>query len=223
MKVSSKKQIRVLVTAGPTRAYLDDVRYLTNFSTGELAYETVRRFTRSKKLDVSLVVGPSCFDFRSLKLKRLSHIQTTEQMQQQVLRECQLFKPQVAIFSAAVLDFTPTRVLKEKRRSVGNWKIELKPTPKIIDEVGKRFPHIRRIGFKLETTRLSPAQAKRLAIETLKAKNLDALCFNFLPDIRLNGHKALLVSRCGKVGVGMTKKEIAQWLYEQTLELNSLI
>lgn len=186
------KPIRVLITGGPTRAYLDRVRFLTNVSTGALAFELASELRRRGAL-VSIVVGPSAYDFEKLKLARCRRIETTGEMYEAVMRECRAFRPDVAVFSAAVLDFAPAHRARGKVSSKkAKWTIDLKPTPKIIDEVGERFPKVKRVGFKLEWEIRRGRALERFGNELLRRKKIDGVCVNFLPEVEAVRHRAHL-------------------------------
>ncbi|MCB0403458.1 MAG: hypothetical protein KDD51_01635 [Bdellovibrionales bacterium] len=200
---------RVLITGGPTRAYLDRVRFLSNVSSGELAFRLCTRL-RQHRARVAAVVGPNCFEFRRLKLTHYVPVETTEEMAAAVYKLCRQFKPDYVVFSAAVLDFVPAECLEGKVTSKGDWTVRLKPSPKIIDEVAARFPTIKRIGFKLEWE----PQADKMdwGAKLLSEKGLDVLCLNYLSQINKKAHPALLFSRKQKPARAKTKKEIADWL-----------
>jgi hypothetical protein len=90
----------------------------------------------------------------------------------------------------------------------------LRPTPKIIDAVGRRYPRVRRIGFKLEWEKKKrdwPSWAKA----RLREQGLDALCLNFLSQIRGTKHPAYLFDGEGKAKKARSKKEIAAWISRQ--------
>ncbi|MEZ4751393.1 MAG: phosphopantothenoylcysteine decarboxylase [Bdellovibrionota bacterium] len=200
---------RVLITGGPTRAYLDRVRFLSNVSSGELAFRLCTRL-RAHRARVAAVVGPNCFDFKRLKLAHYAPVETTEEMAAAVYKLCRQFKPDYAVFSAAVLDFVPAERLEGKVTSKGDWTVRLKPSAKIIDEVAARFPKIKRIGFKLEW---EPHEDKaEWGAKLLEEKGLDVLCLNYLSQISKKSHPAYLFSNGNKMARAKTKKEIADWL-----------
>jgi phosphopantothenoylcysteine decarboxylase / phosphopantothenate---cysteine ligase len=211
MANSISRRYRVLVTGGPTRAYLDRVRFLSNFSTGELAFELCRRLHKAG-MEVALVSGPCCQPFGDLRLKHWSAVETAEEMHARVLELCRDFKPDYAVFAAAVLDFQPVRVGKAKTRSTGRWTLELKPTPKIIDDVGKKFPAIGRVGFKLEWKAQPPKARDRFARRTMKDKGLQALCLNYLSEISGRRHPAYLYAGDGRPAQATRKSDIAFWI-----------
>lgn len=211
MKKAVSRRYRVLVTGGPTRAYLDRVRYLSNFSTGELAFELCRSLSRAG-VEVALVSGPCGQPFEELDLAEWCPVETAQEMHGKVLDLCRDFKPDYAVFAAAVLDFQPVKVGKGKTSSSGNWTLELKPTPKIVDDVGKRYPGIRKVGFKLEWKALGDTARDKFARRILAAKELDALCLNFLSEIDGKSHPAYLYAGDSPPVKAKRKTEIAAWI-----------
>lgn len=209
LRMKKKRALKILVTAGPTRAYLDRVRYLSNFSTGKLGFLLCQTLLKNK-FSVSAVVGPTACPFADLKLHTLIPVETTREMHAAVMNACRKEKPDVVVFTAAVLDFEPTRLEKGKVSSnKKKWTLSLRPTPKIIDDVGKKFPKVRRVGFKLEWGRVKSMAAAQQAIEVLEKKKLDALVLNFLSEIEGKNHPAVFVTRSGSIIEVDTKDEIA--------------
>jgi phosphopantothenoylcysteine synthetase/decarboxylase len=204
--------MKVLVTGGPTRAYIDQVRYLSNHSTGELAYHLCTDLGKANA-KVAAVIGPTAFPFSKLKLARYRAVETNLEMYDEVIAACRSFRPQVAIFSAAVLDFAPKRIQSGKVSSnKTRWTIDLVPAPKIIDEVGRQFPTIRRIGFKLQWDVLAGKKLERFAMTYLEKKRLDGLVLNFLPQIHGGKHPAYIFTPDGKMTRAQTKAEISRRL-----------
>lgn len=210
--MANQRSIRVLVTGGPTRAYLDKVRYLSNYSTGEMAFAICRALLR-QKMKVAVVSGPTTQPWDKLSLARCAKVETFEEMRETVLINCERFRPDVAVFAAAVLDFSPGSIEKEKvSSSRKTWTIRLVPNPKIIDEVGKKFPLIKRIGFKLEWDRPSDKTVRQMGEAYLKRKQLKALILNFLSEIGTKGHPTYLFTPEGLVDRVETKNETASWI-----------
>lgn len=209
-KNNKERSIRVLLTAGPTRAYLDEVRYLTNYSTGELGFNLCRTLKKNG-IEVAAVVGPTNQPFSKLKLKQLVEVETANQMFDAILKLCQTFRPDFAIFSAAVLDFEPQK--KEPKKvssSRDRWVVEFVPTRKIIDQVGISYPSIKRIGFKLEWDLKKGKDLSNFAQKLLDKKNYHAVCINFLSQIRRRNHPMWILTRDGKIKKVNTKQQIAR-------------
>ncbi len=202
-----RKTLRVLITGGPTRAYLDDFRYLSNHSTGEVALHLCQQFIKAG-VATSLVSGPCAQPFGDLKLKHWAPVETHREMLAQVLRLCKSWQPHFVVFSAAVLDFEPAKVLKGKVSSKGNWTIKLSPTPKIIEVVRKKFSGIQRVGFKLEPGKFSAKKALTLAQNKAAEGDLWALCVNYHDDVGAKKHAAL-VWNGSEARIVTTKKDLA--------------
>jgi phosphopantothenoylcysteine decarboxylase/phosphopantothenate--cysteine ligase len=136
-------------------------------------------------------------------------------MRASVLKATRQYQPQFFISTAAVLDFEPTQIKKGKVSSKNkNWTIKLKPAPKIIEEVKKKFPKTKIIAFKLETQKLK--SQKNFVNKYLKQKDLFALCLNYLPDINKTQHRAKLYTPQGIEDL-KTKFQIAKAI-KKTIE-----
>uniref|UniRef100_A0A7J3ZM43 Coenzyme A biosynthesis bifunctional protein CoaBC n=1 Tax=Fervidicoccus fontis TaxID=683846 RepID=A0A7J3ZM43_9CREN len=123
---------RVLVTAGPTREYIDAVRFVSNPSSGKmgvsLALEALFRGAH-----VSLVHGPIVAPH---SIDRSFEVETTEEMLCAVLKEVEEFKPNIVILAAAPTDFKPSRWFEGKLRSEDTpITLELVATPKVAEKV----------------------------------------------------------------------------------------
>ena len=205
-----KNSRTILVTAGPTRAYLDDIRFLTNLSTGVLGFEICRAFKR-RQWNVIAIVGPTPLPFEVLSLRRLVRVETNEEMLDATMRALRQYRPEFGIFSAAVLDFIPSKQRRGKTRSsLPHWKLDLVPAPKLIGEIARKFPSLERIEFKLESKRTNPAQLGR---KILKKSGSLAVCVNFLGDVSDARHKALVVTRSGQTTQIQSKIQLANTLY----------
>lgn len=210
MANSKNKKRTVLVTAGPTRAYLDRVRYLSNYSSGWLGYYICKALEQHFR--VVAVVGPCEAPFKDLEATTVIPVETVDEMYRTVMKVCSVHRPHFAVLAAAVLDFAPKERKSGKVSSKSSWKVELKPTPKIIDELTLKFPSVRKIAFKLEWNKTSLVKLKKFAMANMRDKSADALCLNFLSQIKLKNHPAFLFSRDGKYKKVNTKKEIANWI-----------
>jgi len=156
----------VLITAGPTREFIDPVRYLSNPATGRLGYLIARRALR-KGHRVILVSGPTC-----LKVpKGLTYIPVTtaRQMQQCILQ----YLPQAdaLVMTAAVSDWRPACTRRKKIKRKRAWELPLIPNPDILKSVKKRKrPGQLVVGFALETD-----APKKHGLRKLKEKGMDLI------------------------------------------------
>jgi len=139
---------RFVVTAGPTRGWIDRVRYMTNPSTGKMGIEVAREII-GRGGSVTLVIGPTTQPLpRDAEIK---HVETAEEMMQAVLDALAAYKASAFVSAAAVLDFAPAKRENRKRPSGEPYAIELVSTPKIIEEVRKRHKDLFIVGFKVES------------------------------------------------------------------------
>jgi phosphopantothenoylcysteine decarboxylase/phosphopantothenate--cysteine ligase len=165
----------VLVTAGPTCEDLDPVRYLTNRSSGRMGYAVAEAAMR-RGARVILVSGPTAL--APPAVAELESVRSTEEMRQAIGKH--LAEASVVVKTAAVVDFRPTAVEKQKiKRGKGGLTMKLEPTADLLEEVtsagGKRLV----VGFAAETENVvENARAK------LKAKKLDVVVAN---DVTRNG------------------------------------
>lgn len=197
-----------MVTGGPTRAYLDDVRFLSNYSTGELAWHICAEL-QAKGYRVIAITGPNPQPFAELKLHRWVRVETNRQMFDAALKFAERKSVVAGIFAAAVLDFEPRQKRTGKVSSKGNWNISLRPAPKIVDAVGKSRPDMVRVGFKLES-KIRNFSQDSFAQKYRKSKNFDLLCLNYLSSIKRSSHPAFLFTEKGLWKTPRTKKEVAK-------------
>jgi phosphopantothenoylcysteine decarboxylase/phosphopantothenate--cysteine ligase len=147
-----KKNLKALVTTGPTREYLDPVRYISNESSGKQGYEVALAL---KKLGIKtkLIMGPSnLVTSKDLKVKK---IVSAKEMMNEVKKSLPV---DIAVCAAAVSDFKPIIMNKNKiKKNTSNIEsIRLEQTPDILDYLSKNNetrPKIV-IGFSAETENL---------------------------------------------------------------------
>ena len=154
-----------IVTAGPTFEPLDDVRRLTNFSTGKLGTE-LANFLTARGHNVTLLIGETATYKGERKAQSVKTFSTTADLRAKLKSLAnQRSKKVDAIFhAAAVSDFAFGQIFVEKSDDkfvalksskktstrAGNLLVELLPTPKIIAELRGWFPKTKIIGWKFE-------------------------------------------------------------------------
>ena len=139
--------MRVLITAGPTREFLDDVRYLTNPSTGAMGFACAEAAARAGHR-VTLVTGPSaCPDPRGVEVVRVTSALEMRSAAMKAYASCG-----AVIATAAVSDYRPARRFKGKmKKGPVRMSLDLVRTPDILGEMGRRKGQRILIGFALET------------------------------------------------------------------------
>jgi len=159
---------KVIVTAGPTREYLDPIRFVSNRSSGKMGYAIARAALR-RGAEVTLISGPSALS-QPRGVKFVS-VETAVEMFDAVNQE--LSSSTVLVMSAAVSDFMPAQRAEEKIEKSEELLLRLSQTPDILSEIGKREDRPFVIGFAAETgKKIERARRK------LKEKNMDMIVLN---------------------------------------------
>ena len=154
--------MRVLVTAGPTREWLDATKFISTPSSGLTGlYFALEAHLRGA--DVDLVLGPTPLDVPTwISVHRIS---TTREMYEKALYLAERAKYDVAVLTAAPLDFYPAESREGKLSSdVDHVDVRLLPTPKIARDLRRVAPCTTIVGFKAEVN----ADPERLVESALK-------------------------------------------------------
>jgi phosphopantothenoylcysteine decarboxylase / phosphopantothenate---cysteine ligase len=161
--------LNVLITAGPTRERLDPVRYLTNRSSGKMGF-AVAVAAREAGAHVTLVTGPVQLPTPA-GVTRIS-VESAREMYAAVHRH--VGKADVFIAAAAVADFQPVTVAKQKIKKQGGMvKLDLEPAPDIVKSVADMSKRPLVVGFAAETN-----DVEENARLKLKRKKLDMIAAN---------------------------------------------
>ncbi len=162
--------MNILVTAGPTREPIDPVRFLTNRSSGKMGYELAAAFAHAGHT-VLLVSGPTALDVPD-RVDFLP-VETAAEMHAAVANH--LGRMDIAVFAAAVADYTPRTVAPEKlKKSADTLTLELVKTPDILGSARTPFGFTGTlVGFAAETENLE-ANAR----EKLTRKQCDLIVAN---------------------------------------------
>jgi phosphopantothenoylcysteine decarboxylase/phosphopantothenate--cysteine ligase len=177
-KLSGKKDLegkKILITAGPTRAYLDAFRYISNPSSGKMGI-SIAESANQRGADVTLVYGPGTMNPpQDVKIIR---VETTEDMLEAVVSELREQEYNSIVLSAAASDYgLSERKLEKTPSGKDEWILKLKPLPKIIEKVKKIKPDIFVIGFKAEYD-TSDEELINRAYKRLKDVDIDLIVAN---------------------------------------------
>ena len=154
-------RVKCIVTAGPTFETMDNVRRLTNFSTGRLGTE-LANFLARKGHDVTLLIGEQATFAGKSRVKTTERFTTTQNLRER-LKKLGGKRVDAVFHAAAVSDFMFGKIwlrsasgklseIKSGKISTrsGTLLAELVPTPKIISELRGFFPKARLVGWKFE-------------------------------------------------------------------------
>ena len=164
---------RMLITAGPTHEPIDPVRFISNRSSGKMGVALAIEAANQGAV-IDLVLGPTSLDCKHANIT-VYKVETAEQMYSQV--DSIFDAADISIFTAAVGDYTPEDVSKNKiKKSDASLSLLLKKTTDILAEMGKKKRANQvMVGFALETeNEIANAQKK------LNHKNLDMIVLNSL-------------------------------------------
>ena len=204
---------KVVITGGATTEKIDDVRAITNFSSGKMARALARAFYYAGA-EVKLLASFETANEPFLSLKFSSSSELLELCKS----ECE--EANLLVMCAAVSDFVPTKIDgKIKKEDVGeSLNLDLKRNVDILQSL-KEFK-CKKIGFKLE---ISSESALKSARSMLEKKGLDAVCLNILGE--KNGfaseqNEVNFITRGGEILLPLASKdEIAGRIVELAANL----
>lgn len=162
----------VMITAGPTVERIDDVRFLSNHSTGKMGY-ALAKAAKESGAEVVLISGPVALTAQ--EGIRVVKVESAEEMYSATVKE--FAGADLAILSAAVADFTPAEKItgKLKKETLGDtYEIKMVRTKDILAELGRvKTEKQVLIGFALESENEIENAKKKL-----HSKNCDAIVAN---------------------------------------------
>lgn len=216
------KNKRVLITAGPTREYLDDVKFLTTPSSGKMGVAIAEECIASGA-EVTIVMGPTTIK-PPLEAKVIN-VTTCEEMLEAVVNELKNSNYDMIFLPAAPLDFKFAEKVSGKISSdLGELTVKLIATPKISGEIRKHAPNSIIIGFKAEYGVPIKEMIER-AYRRLIQNDLDLIVANDVSrsDIGFGSdyNEVYIVDRNKKVThiPIMSKREIAREIIKKALEI----
>ncbi|MBZ9713826.1 bifunctional phosphopantothenoylcysteine decarboxylase/phosphopantothenate synthase [Deinococcus multiflagellatus] len=207
---------RVVVSAGPTREYLDPVRYISNPSSGKMGF-AVAEAARDRGAQVTLVTGPvNLLDPQGLTVV---HIESALELRGAVLQAAQ--DADLVVMTAAVADYRAAAPSGEKQAKVaGDVTLHLTPNPDILAELGQNKGGRVLVGFAMETH----AGVERAAQKAAR-KNADFILLNYPTQAGTafggDDNEVTLVRPDGthEAWPRMSKREVAQRLLTEAARL----
>jgi phosphopantothenoylcysteine decarboxylase/phosphopantothenate--cysteine ligase len=208
-------QPHVLVTAGPTREHLDDVRFLSNGSTGRMGY-SVAEAARAVGCPVTLVTGPTAL-LPPAGVRVIPVVSALDMLAacQQILPTCD-----VVFAVAAVADHRPRLRQEGKPAKSERYTLELVANPDIVATLAREPGSRVIVGFALDAAGDDVGQQRARAQAKLVRKGLDLIVRN---DTSALGHAASAVEVLDASGVVHTlpaqdKAITARWLVDLALQ-----
>ncbi len=171
-KLQGKK---VLVTAGPTRSYIDSIRFISNPSSGKMGYSIALEAWR-RGAEVHLVYGSSLIQPPGI-INDTTKIETAEEMYNKVTKSIQEKQFDYIILAAAMNDFVAEEIRSEKVSSKERWEIKLQPAEKLADKIKQLAPNSKLVLFKAEYEK-SDEELVKIAKKRMQETNADFIVSN---------------------------------------------
>ena len=234
------KDRKVVLTGGGTREKIDDVRYLSNFSSGKMA-NALATALYLKGADVCLITTKEHESIPSdIYIIEVEDAQEMLEYTVDAVRVAKKGKMSKATMNssdpihliqkrpylfmvAAVADFTPKfpQIGKIKKSDIGeSWDIKLKQTSDIIDTINKE--NLTTVSFKAEMDERSGLENAK---NSLISKKVDAVCYNFLKDSQSFGtteNSITFINQKESIGLGKASKlDLAFKILEESQKLNN--
>ena len=213
--------INILITLGPTREYIDPVRFVSNASSGKMGKALA---IEALKLGCNVIVvkGPSSVDIPKSKKCKVIDVVSAKDMLTQVKKNLNF--TDIFIGAAAVSDYRPVKIAKNKikKKDIGSDTISLKlvKNPDIIKYVSLHKGKKVVVGFALETKNLlSYAKTK------LKEKKLDMIVANGANTISSKDSAPTIVFKDGKTkNLKLTSKEkVAREIINESIRIYKIV
>ena len=170
---TKNKKFKALVTAGPTQEYIDPVRFITNKSSGKQGYAIAKSF-RDNGFETTLISGET--NLNPINGVKFIKVKTAKEMFRETLNN---LPTDVAVFSAAIVDYKVKNYKNEKIKKKDNLNLILEKNIDILAHISNHNslrPKLT-IGFAAETNNLYENSLKKLEV-----KNCDWIVANDVSD-----------------------------------------
>jgi len=195
--------MRVLITCGATWTPIDDVRVISNISSGEMGHLIAEAFSL-RNAEVTVIEGPVTHVLGNKKVKVIKYRFFDELAR--VLKQELLKKYDIVIHAAAVSDFKVARASKGKISSDNALTLDLTTTPKLIKDIKRLSPDSFLVGFKLE----SKLGLKDI-FKTVRPLFTESACDLVVANTLKNGYKGFIVDADGDIlSKTVNKRALAQ-------------
>ncbi|MFH1367716.1 MAG: phosphopantothenoylcysteine decarboxylase [Elusimicrobiota bacterium] len=205
--------MKFLITSGPTREYIDPVRFISNASSGKMGSALAEAAAR-KGHKVVLVTGPA----ETAKLRGVKTVNVVSAKEMFAQAKKYFASADIVIGAAAVADYAPAQTYRGKLKKTGKTlALKLKPTKDILKILGKNKKNRVMAGFALETGALIFAARKKL-----REKNLDLIAANYPEAIGEEKSSVWLIRPSGNPVVlkNQSKNKIAERIINETVKIH---
>ncbi len=212
------REIPVIITGGPTREPIDNVRFVTNAASGRTAIsmaEEAYLYGATPKL----ILGPTLL--KPPSYAETYNVVTTQEMTETTLELIRKNPRSLIILSAAMADFRPKATKEGKTKSTASFKVELEPTEKLVDQIKEIAPESILVIFKAEWD-VDRDTLIRRAVDRMKKADADYVVANDLSKpgagFGTETNHVLVINRAGRIReLKGLKRTVAQHLFEQII------
>lgn len=222
----SAKFKKAIVSSGPTREWIDPVRFISNASSGKMGFHIASELS-AKIPEVVYVAGNVSERYAKFDAGKRISVETTIEMRDAILGE--MAEDTILVMAAAPADFRPIMTVENKIKKTGskNMMIELTENPDILQSVKhlieeKKYRNVMLVGFAAETEKL-----EEHAKEKLIRKGLSFIIGNYvdknkagfgeLDSLVTVFSKEGIVKRIGPAGKEKIAKELIEFLLGSSL------
>lgn len=207
--------MRILITAGPTREPIDDVRFISNRSSGQMGFALARAASEAGHA-VTLLLGPVLLPADVPASVRVERFGSTAELEALLAEHFPAHD--VLIKAAAVADYRPSERVAGKTPRGAGLTLTLEPTPDLVAGCAKtKRADQRIIAFALE----DPAVLETRAVEKMRRKGVDAILANPLATMDAADIEPILFYADGRRDEPgrMPKPALARWLVSRAVAL----
>lgn len=219
-KDRARRKPRLVVTAGPTREYIDPVRYLTNESSGRMGFDVAAEAVRAG-FAVTLVAGPVALETPA-GVQRVDVVSARDML---AATRAAFREADALVMAAAVADWRPAKRHRGKwRKEVGGadtTSLELVKNPDILATLARTKGERLVIGFALETG--TPAAVRKLALAKLRRKGADYIVLNGPSALNATRTSVTIFDEHGDARelAGRSKRQVARALVDLAVRWTS--
>lgn len=206
----------LLITSGPTQEPIDDVRYLTNRSSGKMG-SALAAAALQMGATVTVVAGP-----QKAPLPKGAHIIRVQTAEEMLAATKSVLNPDWVIGAAAVADYRPANRIKGKmRRESAQIALDLIANPDVLAEIVKLHPNALAVAFAAE-----PDDSLEKATEKMKRKGVLGIAVNDVSNTAIgfdsdqNELTLLLQDGTRRQSGRQSKTACAKWLLTEIAELD---
>lgn len=225
---------RIIITAGGTREAIDDVRAITNGSTGTLGSKIAEEFLDSHYEEIEEIVyihGVGAKLPGITEKVKFVRVEGGMDLLKALEKEMRKKQTHIVVHSMAVSDYRVDRVMKKDRENfteidtrkkisseIPELAVILKKNPKVIKHIKAFDPDTILVGFKL-LSHVDKEELFSVAMALMEKNNCDFVLANDLREITAESHVGYLIDSEGTALKYDTKEEIAKGISDSCMDL----